>query len=541
MALPSITPLPQAPSRSDGPAAFNALADPFIAALPPFVLQANTLAAAINDALIGIASSVNAAASSASASAGSAAAANASKDAAAQQVGLAADQVALANIAKGEAQAAALAAGAAAGLPPERVPFSVLQINAAGGIGWGFGLPDRAAAQVGYSLILGPGKVPAWGFAGDQIGDILYTSRAPGATYLPANGGIYLQSAFPQLFAQIGLISGQRATAFVAKSTTPRFAQMAFGENGIVLGVSDTAGTVGNVYRSTDYGLTFTLAATAITTGSVLQILHLGGSKWLFGVNSSNQIQISSDNGSTYTTVTIASNFVMADTDKAGTVLMYAGSALYRSINGGLNFTALSFPSGNLICYAGLGRWVANFSGNSANVFVSDDAFSTYAVRSLNGTVNGSVGSIVADVVSGTVVLVSTNGGAAIANAATSFDRGETFSIKIAGAAYPPTSVTYTGGDTWLILCRQTDSAYEIRKSTDGAKTFTQGPVVSTQVSPWQLVSDQLKGYVIANCRAAGAGSYSFSAPVLGYDGATQFKLPTFTKQEGVSPYVKAV
>jgi len=36
-----ITPLPQAPSRSDGPAAFNLYADPFIAAMPPMVVQIN--------------------------------------------------------------------------------------------------------------------------------------------------------------------------------------------------------------------------------------------------------------------------------------------------------------------------------------------------------------------------------------------------------------------------------------------------------------------------------------------------------------------
>lgn len=36
-----IPPLPQAPSRSDGPAAFNLYADPFIAAMPPMVVQIN--------------------------------------------------------------------------------------------------------------------------------------------------------------------------------------------------------------------------------------------------------------------------------------------------------------------------------------------------------------------------------------------------------------------------------------------------------------------------------------------------------------------
>lgn len=47
-AITPITPLPAAPSRADGPVIFNQRADPFIAALPPFVLQANTLAQAVS-------------------------------------------------------------------------------------------------------------------------------------------------------------------------------------------------------------------------------------------------------------------------------------------------------------------------------------------------------------------------------------------------------------------------------------------------------------------------------------------------------------
>lgn len=40
---PHITPLPDAPSRAEGPVAFNAKADPFIAALPPFGDELNVV------------------------------------------------------------------------------------------------------------------------------------------------------------------------------------------------------------------------------------------------------------------------------------------------------------------------------------------------------------------------------------------------------------------------------------------------------------------------------------------------------------------
>lgn len=42
MAAPTpVSPLPAAPSRADGPVIFNQRADPFIAALPPMVVQFN--------------------------------------------------------------------------------------------------------------------------------------------------------------------------------------------------------------------------------------------------------------------------------------------------------------------------------------------------------------------------------------------------------------------------------------------------------------------------------------------------------------------
>lgn len=544
MAITPITPLPQAPSRSAGPVAFNALADPFIAALPPFVLQANALAAGISEAVAGIAFSVSAAADSASASATSASAANDAKVAAQQAVVDAgeagAEQTALAVTAKNEAQAAALAAGAAAGLPEDRVPFSVLQVNGLGEVGWGDGVPDTAAALAGQALILSADKTPGWGYAGNQIGDVLYTARAPEAMYLPANGGIYSQSAYPQLFAQIGLIGGQRATAFVAKSATPPFEQMAFGENGVVLGVSATAGSVGYVYRSTDYGNTFTQVSNLNDTSGLSTLAHLGGSRWLVAPGAA-KIFLSNDNGTTFTTVTVPSPVSRIATDKTGTVVAATNGPIIRSTDYGLSFQSIPFSQGNIFLYAGMGRWIANYIASiTTHVCVSDDAFGTYTVKPLNGTINGTPSYMDVDHASGVIVIGSTNGGVSLLNLAISYDRGESFGVVPAGGAYPIRTLVNAGADTWLVLC-VSGSNYEIRKSTNGAKTFTQGPVTNTQVPPQQLPADPLKGYVIANCRLAGNGSYSVSAPVLGYDGATQFKLPTLAKTEGVNPYIRAI
>ncbi|WP_395589414.1 hypothetical protein [Pseudomonas sp. TR47] len=541
MAIPVISDLPPAPTRSDGPGDFTPKADAMIGALQPLVVQ-------INIATQWMAGQLTEAQAQAAAAGASAGAAAESADTAAQQVQLAADQVGLANTARtgaeaarDDAQAAAIAAGAAAGLPPERVPFSVLQINGAGAVSWGYGTPDASAAVVGQALILGPGKVPAWGYAGDQIGDILYTSRNPGAGYLPCNGGIYAQSSYPVLFSQLGLIGGERADNFVAKSATPPFANMAYGDNGVVLGWSTTAGSIGNVYRSTDYGVTFSLAATAVAVNVPLLMLHIGGSNWIAPMNSSGQYQLSTDNGSTFTLKTISTGgylFGNAATDKAGTVLMTANDVVYRSTNYGLTFERLN-TSTRALCYAGGGRWVGSYPGNSGLVKTSDDAFSTAQNRSVNGAMIGEPFAIEADESSG--VIVGIISAAATNNMLVSYDRGESFNIRGSGGAYQPTDLNFAGGNTWLIHHRQGNSAHDTRKSTDGAKTFVVGPTANTSVSPYNFVSEKTKGYVIANCRAAGAGSYSLSFPSFGYDTNTQFKLPTLLEQEGSNPYVRAL
>lgn len=59
---PQITPLPAAPSRSEGQTAFNAKADPFIAALPPMVTQTNAAIAFINETAVDASEAIEASA-----------------------------------------------------------------------------------------------------------------------------------------------------------------------------------------------------------------------------------------------------------------------------------------------------------------------------------------------------------------------------------------------------------------------------------------------------------------------------------------------
>lgn len=537
MAVPPLIPeLPEAPSRAEGQAAFNLTAEPFIAALPPMVVNVNTSLTWIGQQVTAVDGYRQAAATSAQNAADSATAAGQKVQLAADQVGLAKTARTGAEAARDAAQASALAAGAAAGLPPQRVPFTVLQINAAGNVAWGTGLPDTAAALPGQALVLGAGKVPGWGYAGAQIGDVLYSSRNPGAGYLPANGGIYLQSAYPAYFALLGLIGGQRAVSFTAKALSAILNVIEFGENGVVLGVTSNC----DIYRSTDYGNTFVLVASALSTQNSGQLLHLGGSTWMLG-NNDNKILRTTDNGSTWTPVSIGSTFARADTDKNGVVIVQTSTVMLRSVNYGQSFSNLvsaPFSLGMAFNYIGNGRWVAQVT--TTTVAISDDAFSSSVTKSLNGTTNGNVLKFIPDLVGGVVLGYSSNGGVAALNLAVSYDRGDTWGVMASGSAYALQSVVFAGLDTWLIYGAQSTSTYDMRKSTNGAKTFAQYTNIGTVTAYMRLTSDPLKGQVIATTGQTGSSAYYLSSPVLGYDGTTQFKVPTLTKQEGVNPYVRA-
>lgn len=540
VATTPITPLPKAPSRADGREAFNQYSDPFIAAMPPMVVQ-------INERLVWIADQVTACEGYKSAAAASATNAATSATTAGQKVTLAAAEVTKAvtarqgaEAARDAAQVAAQAAGAAAGLPAARVPFTVLQVNAAGNVAWGYGVPDTSAALAGQALILGAGKVPGWGYPAQQIGDVLYTSRNPGAGYLPASGGVYLQSAYPQLFALVGLLGGLRLTSFVSKASTPVLDNFEFGENGVVLAYSTAAGTVNNIYRSTDYGNTFSLAVAAVDAATIGRLMHLGGVIWLALLGTAKVLR-STDNGSTWAPINVSGTPNIGDSDKNGTVIIQTSTSLLRSVNNGATFSALSnygFSLGAPFKYVGNNRWVA--AASTTALIISDDAFSSYSVKPLNGTINGSMLEFGADLINGVIVGISSNGGPAIVNMALSFDRGDTWGVGSSGAQYPLRAVVFAGLDTWLLYSAQSNTAYETRKSTNGAKTFVSNGQIGSFTSYGRFASDSLKGQVIVATGVSGANGYLLSAPTLPYDGATQFKVPSLAKQEGVNPYVRA-
>lgn len=336
--------LPVPPLRTDGRADFTIKADALMAALPPMVVNINSRLTWIWEQVGVIDGYRQAAATSATNAAGSANAASGSATAAANsataatnngavQVNLAKDQVALAQQAATAAQSAAQAAGAAAGLPGGRVPFTVLQINSAGNVSWGDGLIDKSNALPGQALMLGTGKTPQWAFPGQQVGDVLLTCRDPGALYLPANGSIRLQSAYPALFAKLGLIGG----------------------------------AIGTAWADYDYGGIATSLIAASLGGTVIV--------W----QSQTQVRRSTDRGQTWaniTTPSLGNNAADIKTDGAGTWIITSGSMAspfqcLRSTDDGQTWQLVALPAPNSgqgagaswgkLLYCGNGVWLPEF------------------------------------------------------------------------------------------------------------------------------------------------------------------------------------
>ncbi|VVP90032.1 hypothetical protein PS918_03143 [Pseudomonas fluorescens] len=244
MALPPLTPLPPAPQRADGQDAFNEKSDPFIAAMPPMVTEANAFIAALN----AYAPAIDGA------------------SAAGTQ----------AQIAAQTAVAAAALAGASAGLGPLGNPGDFLVVN-----------PARTGLTFGST---------------DQVGDIKVSAKQPGNLWVPANGSIRAQSSMPTLFAALGLLSPNVAQTWASVTPSPAISgtvvDVSSNQNtGVVIAL--LAGTTGAAMKSTDYGATWTSFTIGVLSGLTATCITCDGAgNWYAG--SSNSVIRSIDDGVTW-------------------------------------------------------------------------------------------------------------------------------------------------------------------------------------------------------------------------------------------------
>ena len=539
MAVPVISNLPPAPTRSDGPADFTPKADAMIGALQPMVVQINIATQWMAGQLTEAQAQAAAAAASALAAANSATAANASKNAAAQsaidatnngaaQVELAAAQVGLAVIAKNTAEVAAPAAQAAAGLPSlAGNAYKVLRVKTTeDGVEWGLGLPSVAGVAVGKALIVGPGNTVAWAEQG-KIGDILISAVNPGSLWLPADGSIRAQSSYPVLFAAVGLIGTSPGVVWgsVATGTASNTVFTAASESGTVIVLA----TDGSVSRSTDRGATFTNQPT--TRGGTTAIATDGAGTWII------------------------------------TTSLIAGTA-YRSTDDGLTWnsiTMLTTSSGgwNKIVYAGNNTWLA----------IATSTANSQIARSTNGgtswaNVAHSLGPITlqeigADKSTGTCLIAggtsirrSTDYGATWASAPNTAANIQSMANNGAGlwmmSGTTPASNTYISNNNGASFSLVTNSLPNatVTYMTYANNTFFLTNSAGTFYSYLDLVFTPIgTGGTIRSVSRAGSGvlvgatnstNVSRSIPY-SYDPGTQFQVPRQPTGVGLTAYIKAL
>lgn len=498
MPVPMINPLPQAPSRSDGPVAFNALADPFIAALPPFVLQANLLASAINAAIIDITSKAESAASSANAAATSAGQALNSQSAAA--------------VFAQTAQIAAAASGASAGIGQLGNPGDSLQVN---------------AARTG--LVFGPSD--------GKVGDVLISARNPGPLFVPANGGIRAQSALPRLLGVLGLLGGQvgqqYATVSAGATTTVVDVASAPNPNGgapLVMQVT----TAGGVNFSSDGGATWVARASLPGVSAYTSLTYDELNKlWLATYSTGNQISYSADDGVTWSLTPTSGALpaglskVVADTNGVWVVTGVAGStSVYRSTDKGLTWTAIATGASAIhtaISTDNKGVWCVTAG---STVRRSVDGGLTWAVQF---TASNTQNAISND--RNGVWLIS--GLTSNSNTYKSVDNGLTWTLLATPVTSTVTDIAYSQG--FFFIVRNVSPQLIMISSAADATVYT---VPTAAVLASLIKVTATAGYVVAVNSAN--TTVLRSAPIFAYDQSSQLQLPNFPVATGLQAWIKA-
>jgi hypothetical protein len=330
-------------------------ADIFTAAMPPFSVQVNTAVSWMGDTMAATLDYKNAAA--ASANLASLAAQTASTQAAlaasggAAQVSLAATQAQNAAQSATNAQTYASAAQAAAGAPSlvGHDAFDVLQINSA-----------KNGVQ--------------WGKAGQAVGDILVTSRAPGATYALAGRVSYLQSAYPDLYSLIGAISDTDRSTLTTAALNPSFPS----DNIQAIASSDVGNLViatvaGQLFchTSTDGGATWTRRAAPFSASVNIECLN---GVFIVAPNGSSSTVYRTLDGITWTSQTLPAAQTSARTAViAGLFVIGNGTnAVQATSPDGLTWTARVGFGTALNNFVRAGAYLFALSGSTTSYYTSD-------------------------------------------------------------------------------------------------------------------------------------------------------------------------
>lgn len=489
MTVPVITPLPPAPTRADAPSDFTAKADAFVAAQVGMVAEFNASVEFVDQRAIDADASATAASDS--------------SDLAAQAVQDAADQAALASAARQGAENAEL----------QTQTYAALAGAAAG-------LPAFTGNGGKYVRVKDDESGVEYGNPGLEVGDLLVTIRTPGADYLPANGGIYLQASYPDLFDIVGIVPDNLAAPWTSVS-----AGLAF-YNGTKVttdgsGVWIIGGRAGDITRSTDNGVTWSQSVI-----DSVRLTCLGTDKngvWILGTEAG-AVRRSTDNGATWAPVTVPGIIgfapgIRAVTDGLGTWVLAGSTKAARSTDNGVTWVALPDFTNAIYGMAtdGNGVWVA--CGSNGAIYRSSD----------NGA---SWGSVTSPFGTALVYAVATDGnGVWVAVSSSHYsrstDNGVTWSAVSTSAR--GFDVATDGDGVWYALGG--GDGFVSNNNGVSWTSFTPGFANRSSIA----VGNDKTWIATGNKAVARLFPYT-------YDPTTQFKIPAATaRTDGFSSYIKAL
>lgn len=550
MAVPHINPLPTPPVRSDAPADFSAKADAFVAALPGFGADANELAAFVDQRAIDADASAQAAAASEAAVEADRAevAANTATVAASTATVIArADEVA-ANTAEVSANTQQVSedAQAVADALASIADGPVASVNGKSGV---VTLVARdvlppVEGKSGMALVVNAaGNNVEWADAGQKIGDVLVSARGSVEGYLEAVGGIYLQSAYPELYAELGLLGGERGLSWDSSSITTaaiNAVDVFVTQAGTIIQIFGTSNT--QVIRSTDGGATWSapimvhgsqapVGIDQSDDGAIAILMYRPDS----GIGLS--LRHSNDNGATWsasgpTTSSSSKPTFFKYTNGRWIAGGFANSVSYvTDVNAPGFSTSASVPNGsNMLAIASNDAGTIMVVGNQYAAVSTDNGNTWAIVGTAVGLTSTRLALSIATDKKGKWV-VTGNG-----FVSRSLDDRATWEVY-EGSFTPGAGKTLTDGDgTWLNFA----GSANLRRSVDDGRTWnTLAPVPGTNYTA-NLAAYRDGNFYLGYRTTPGESRMAVSRPSYGYDTATQFRLPNIPVPAGLKSFIKA-
>lgn len=393
--------------------------------------------------------------------------------------------------------------------------------------------PSTGSAKTGQALLLAADKSKYWGYVGDQIGDLLPTARNPGSLYLPADGSIRLQSAYPLLFANVGLIGGSIATAWSTVSSITGGAPKASRAGTVIV-----AGNGANYGRSTDRGKTFSPVTSGLSGSSVVGLNTNQAGTWIGVTNATSPSRLvrSADDGVTWAPITIPTIAAGGTWKKPVYVgnltwLISAnyGDSLLRSTDDGLTWNPVAHGFGGTAD-------ISEIASNEAGVALI--ASSNVVKRS---TDYGATWNALFTAAAGVTAIANDRVGNWLLSGAT--PASNFYRSKDDAASFTLMSVTGISNSVTSILM-----AYDLAIVTSGSGGTAALHTISNFGTPTLVAAGSIAagglseaGATVIIAQSTTANSITRSTEFFTYDTATQFALPNPATARGVTNYIKAL